>query len=405
MNKKSLFTSLFIAFAIGLYFFLYHRNKTLKFVPDQADIIVLIDVKKSARQSLWSLATEPSNWLKTSKSKSTISSFRKSGLKIPDFLQVFHLRNTQITAWYTVLEIDDSKKLFGYLEKHQFIKNEEKIYQKDDLFIHISGDKCLIGNSKEGFQNLQNWLLKDHLQKYFHADQFINNTVASISFLDAGKIQNFEINYQHNQIEIKNSATSSSLTSLVQKLEQNAPFLEAELDLKNISNLTQFYHKGFVDSAHISGIRAKANLEKVNDTIITYTYDDDYNEIEKRSVQKIVQPNYAIVAKSPQPEKTWEYLQNKKWINAKNQFTIIPFQPNLISKDQNKLLLQSTRNPIEINKTQNKNYLFIKNSNLLSSFFSIFNANEKKILSKIDYIFYANHEQVYFVRIKFKPTE
>ena len=110
MNKKSLFTSLFIAFAIGLYFFLYHRNKTLKFVPDQADIIVLIDVKKSARQSLWSLATEPSNWLKTSKSKSTISSFRKSGLKIPDFLQVFHLRNTQITAWYTVLEIDDNKK-------------------------------------------------------------------------------------------------------------------------------------------------------------------------------------------------------------------------------------------------------------------------------------------------------
>ena len=72
-------------------------------------------------------ATEPSNWLKTSKSKSTISSFRKSGLKIPDFLQVFHLRNTQITAWYTVLEIDDNKKLFGYLEKHQFIKNESNL--------------------------------------------------------------------------------------------------------------------------------------------------------------------------------------------------------------------------------------------------------------------------------------
>ena len=119
-----------------------------------------------------------------------------------------------------------------------------------------------------------------------------------------------------------------------------------------------------------------ANLAEVNDTIISYGYDDNFNEIEKISYQKIVQPDYEILLQCSNPNKTLEYFQRKKWMNAQNQFTAIPFQPNLMSVNKNHISIKSTRKSVKINETKNQNYIFIKNIYFLfSKFFSLLSWN------------------------------
>ena len=137
----------------------------------------------------------------------------------------------------------------------------------------------------------------------------------------------------------------------------------------------------------------------MNDTIVTYGYDDNFNEIEKKTFQKITQPKYMISLQSPNSEKTWEYFQNKKWINSQNQFTIIPFHPNSIYKTKEGIVIESTRNPIQLSPDLRENYIFIKNDALLSSSASFIN---KGILSAIDYIFYGNKGEDYYIKLQGK---
>jgi hypothetical protein len=97
---------------------------------------------------------------------------------------------------------------------------------------------------------------------------------------------------------------------VISKLLKTDSFLETELDAENIKNFVLF-DKTFADSSSINQMKASVHLEEVNDTIITYSYDDNFNEVEKKTFQKIIQPNYIIDFQSLNPEKTKLYFQNK----------------------------------------------------------------------------------------------
>ena len=152
-------------------------------------------------------------------------------------------------------------------------------------------------------------------------------------------------------------------------------------------------------------MKTSVHLEEENDTIITYSYDDNFNEVEKKIFQKIIQPNYIIDFQSSNPEKTELYFQNKKWINAQNQFTAIPFQPNLIIQNSKGFEIKSTRKPVQQSFNLNENYIFVKNNPLLLSFLKTLSPKEKKMISDIDYIFYGNRDQDYCLKVQFKKDD
>ena len=158
-------------------------------------------------------------------------------------------------------------------------------------------------------------------------------------------------------------------------------------------------------STEINAAKAIVEIEQVNDTIITYRYDDDFNEIEEKSVQKILQPNYSIAMKSLQPEKTWEYFLRKNWINTQNQFTLIPFQPNYISQKNKEIIVKSLRNPVPIQGKINENYIFLRNNTSLFSSIKSLSAIEQKVISEIDYVFFGNQSKDYYLKIKLKKEK
>jgi hypothetical protein len=402
MNKKKLIVPLIVLLAAALYFVFFYKDKTLKFVPKNADAVVLIDVKKLTGQYISNLIAHPSKWSGRKKKDEKTISLQDSGIIIPDFLQVFHLKDTKFSEWYSVVELKDPQKFSDYLKSHQFISKGKNLFQKDQIFLKIEGENCIVGTSASAFEHINQSIFQSSEKNTLNADQFIDGTLGSISFISGQKIQNFSIELKADEIEIKNTSATADFASVISTFQKENHFLEIELDAHNVKNYSRFFGKNIADSTQVNYFKATAQLEQVNDTIISYGYDDNFNEIEKKTVQKIIQPNYVIDLQSSAPEKTWGYFQHKKWINDQDQFIAIPFQPNHIDGNDKGFTIRSTRKPIGLSPKLKDNYIYIKNSPLLVSSLSTLTPTEKRILSDIDYIFYGNKADNHWVKIKAK---
>lgn len=402
MKKKYIFLVIIILLSVGVYFVLFHKDKSLKYIPENADIIVLVDVKKAKRQYISSYLMHPSKWFEEKKEKKNKISITDSGLEIPDFLQIFHLNNTKISEWYTVLEINDKEKLSAFLKDRKFINDEKGIFKSNQFFVKINGEKCIVGTSDLNFNNIGKPVSQKFRNNVLNAGSFMDDGLGSISFISELRTQNFSIDLKDDEIEIKNEQNSTNFESLISGLYKKTQFLDAELDSENIKKIGSVFKENLTDSASVNHLKMGTNLTQVNDTIVSYEYDDNFNEIEKISYQKIVQPDYEIVLQTSNPEKAWKYFQNKKWINAQNQFTAIPFQPNLIGINKNRISIKSTRKSVKLNETKKQNYIFIKNNPLL---FSSFKTLNNQFFKDVEYIFYGNKNKDYTVKIKFKKQK
>lgn len=402
MKKKYIFLVITILVSIGIYFLFFHKDKSLKYIPENADVVVLVDVKRATRQYAFSFLTHPSKWFEDSKKDKTKISISDSGLKIPDFLQIFHLNKTKISEWYTILEIKDKTKFSEFLKNRQFVNDGKDQFKNNQFFIKIDGEKCIVGTSSMNFNNIGKPLSQKFRDQILNSDSFMRDGLGSISFISELRTQNFSIDLKDDEIEIKNELNSTNFESLISDLNKKTQFLDVELDSENIQKISSVFKENLLDSVSVNYLEMSANLAEVNDTIISYGYDDNFNEIEKVSYQKIVQPDYEILLQSSNPNKTFEYFQRKKWMNAQNQFTAIPFQPNLISSDKNQISIKSTRRSVKLNETKKQNYIFIKNNPLL---FSSFKTLNNQLFKEAEYLFYGNENLNYTVKIKFKKEK
>ncbi|HCR76540.1 MAG TPA: hypothetical protein DIW37_09095 [Chryseobacterium sp.] len=401
--KKKLFAFVLLLFAGMMYFVFYHKQNTKIFSPQEADAIILIDTKKLTREYVYSLAVHPSSWF-GSKEKNTIS-FKESGVKIPDFLQIFHLKSSKVSNWYSVFELEDRKTFLLFLKQQKFTDLGNQMFKKDQVFIKIFGGNLIIGSSSDDFERINNQLFHSSQANLFDADALVTNGLGSIILNTKKGSHNLSVELRHGEIEIRNQSDSYDPSPVISKLLKTDSFLETKLDAENIKNFSSIFDKTFADSSSINQIKASVHLEEVNDTIITYSYDDNFNEVEKKTFQKIIQPNYIIDFQSLNLEKTKLYFHNKKWINAQNQFTAIPFQPNLITQNNKGFEIKSTRKPVQQSFNLIENYIFVKNIPLLLSFLKTLSPKEKKIISDIDYIFYGNRNQDYYLKVQFKKDD
>ncbi|BAP29443.1 uncharacterized protein CHSO_0406 [Chryseobacterium sp. StRB126] len=402
MKKKKIIIPLLLLLAVAVYFVVFHKDKNLRYIPENADAVVLIDSKELTGQYLFSLAKHPSQWFEGKTKSKSAGSLKDSGIRIPDFLQIFHVKDTKFSEWYSILELKDPQRFITFLKNKKFIDKGKNCYKKDQIFLMIEGNHCIAGTSDLAFETIKKKLLQTSVNPVLNADKLIKNTLGSISFISGQNIQNFAIELHDDEIEIKNNSNQEIFNVIASKLQKGNQFLELELDQENIRNFSRFFNKSIVDSSHAISLKAIANLEQVNDTIISYEYDDNFNEVEKKTFQKITQPNYSIDIQSKDAGKTWAYLQSKKWINGENQFTAIPFQPNKITQNNDGVVINSTRKTISLSPQLKENYILIRNNILLYSSLKTLSTTEKRIISDIDYVWYGSKSQDYWLKIKAK---
>jgi len=404
MKKKLIAFAVFLI-AVTLYLMFYHHKKTFTVVPAQADVVILLDVKKIKRQYISNLLSHPSEWFGSkNKSKKTVS-IGESGVKIPDFLQIFHLRNSGFSDWYSIFEIKDKQKLITFLKQEKFTYRGNNVFRKDQIFVKIERDNFILGTSDRDFKSIDYRLLPSSKINILDADELITHGIGSILIQSAKGSQNLSVTVNDDDIEITNNIYFNPPTSLISKLLNTKSFFEAELDAQNINNLDFIFNRKSLDSSKINHLKAAADLEQVSDTMVTYGYDDDFNEVEKKTIQKIIQPNYIIGLQSSDSPKTEEYFRNKKWINVQNQFTAIPFQPNIIQKTSGGFEIKSTRKKMQAAQKLNENYVMVRNNKLMVSSLKTLNSRERKILLTLDYLFYTNRDQDYYLQLKFKKDK
>lgn len=381
------------------YFFWSIKNKDLKLVPKDADAVVLIDVKNLKEQYFFSALKHPSIWFGGSKIIS-----KNNGLIIPDYIQIFHLENTNFLQWYSIFEIKNKDNFIEFLKKNGFKITENNIYKKDRFSVKIEASKCVIGFSNSSFEEKSNLILNSKT-KGLYADQLINNSVASLSYFGKSKIHKFAVYLNDDNIEVKTKSVQDVFSSQISDLDQQTQFLKLKLDSKNAKIVSKLFNEKLMDSININSISAISELESVNDKIVSYAYDDNFNEVEKVSYQKLVQPNYKIDFQSSETEKLWSYFQDKKWINTENQFTAIPFQPNVIKKNSFDVSIQSTRKKIDFGESPSGSFIFVKNNLLLVELLKVLSASDKKSISKVDYLFYGNKGDYYYLKLQFKKEK
>jgi len=409
MKKKFSLLLIFLALAGAVYFLLFHKNKELKYIPENADMALLVDVKNVSRHYLHQFLLHPSEWLGEKKDKSEKIKLKDSGIKIPDFLQIFHLKNSAITDWYCVIELSDKNLFLHFLKQEKFSKQGKDIFAKNNISIKIIDEKCLVKTGKisgvSAFQKLTSQMLSGNPKPIFNASELSRYSHGSFVIFHPEKVSIFPVKIGESEITIHSENFKENFGALISQLEKRNRFFELQFDEENIKKIAPFFHNENWDSLSLSSLNITSKIKEVRDTIITYEYDDNYNEVEKISYQNIIQPKYSILLKSSNPEKTMDYFYQKKWIGKKGEFTKIPFQPNTISESGNQISITSKNNYIEKFLPEKNSFLFLKNDNKLMNSFSTITPSEKEKLSRFLYLFYGNNGDECFVKIQFKKEE
>lgn len=407
--KKKLALFIFAVLCIAGYFLLYHKDKKLQYVPQNADVIALIDVKNVTRHYLLNYVQHPSEWFKKTESTEEKIKLKNSGIVIPDFFQIFHLKETSFNQWFSILEIKNQKQFLAFLTQEGFKEIEKNSFLKGNIYLTISQGKCIVGlgNFKSNsnflsfvpsFQNSKNF-------KTFSSDQFIDDSHGSLSFLSGSEIQNFGVELKNHSIEIKNNKKTEILDALFSSLQNQKELLAFEVGKEELQNVQRFFRNKNQDSLSVTSAKGTAFLEEVKEKVVTYEYDENFNEVEKVAYQKIVQPQYLFSITTENNENAFNYFQQKKWINAQQQFTMIPFQPNNISMVNQEIVIKSLKKTPKPILTQNKNYVFFKNNPLLLSSFKSFSQKEKEAFSDLDFVFYGREQNNIFLKIGFTEKE
>ena len=403
--KKKIIVPLLLLLAVAVYFTAFHKDKDLLYIPDNADAVVLIDTKKLAGQYFFSWLTHPSEWSGNKTEPGGSGSLRDSGIRIPDFLQIFHMKDHKLSEWYSVLELNDPQRFIAFLKKQKFDDKGNNHFQKDQIFLSIDGNHCIAGTSDLAFEMIHQQLFQRGSRSARNAGELIQNSVGSISFVSGQKIHSFSIELRDDEMVIGDDSGPEVFQDIDSEIKKGNHFLQLELDRENLRMLSRFFSKSMVDSSQAISLKAAADLAQINDTIISYGYDDQFNEIEKKTFQKIIQPGYTIRIESRNAGKILDYFRSEKWINSENQFTAIPFQPNKISQNNNSVVIQSARNPIPLFPQLKENYILIRNTPLLYSSLKTLSKAEKKIISDIDYVLYRNRSGKSGIKIKAKKGE
>ncbi len=388
MKKKWTFLSL--VFVIGLFYFVrYHKNREIYALPKEADVVITFDKKNIVAYYFTEWLKNPSGWLQSEPSKSNIN-FRKSGVKIPDFPQLFHLKNEAFNQWYFVLEIENKSKLLKLLAQQNFKKEQPNLFTKAKISLMIADDFLIVALGKSGTnQNLTKLSnnLKTKNLKWATAQDFIQNSHASINFYNNKKLKQFEINLTKDTIEIGDFSENKNFENTIKKQSTEPYFLQLQLGQEALKNLAVLDQDFKTEELQLNSIKAFVELHKVKDSIITYSYDENFNEVENISFQEIVQPAYTLSIASKNPKKTMSYFYQHHWINAKNEFTKIPFLPNSIHQKKSEIVISSTRKLSKYEDNKLNNFIFINNSTDFVNLFSTWSPTEKSLLNDIDYVF------------------
>ncbi len=363
MSKKRWALLVVIVFVAFVYIKLFYKSFTVKVVVKTADCIVAVDVKRITNTLLWNIITTPGQWKNISFSsgrKDTIS--WRDMVNIPDYILAFHVSGQPAGIWYMALRVKNENDFQKGLQYYHFEKTNTDEYTSKDLGIRFfkKGDEVLVTNNiAENDRYLTAVADELFIQKEFIAEQSLQKAIDAKSHLaiylapgnflkDAAVISG---NFDKTKIEIKTTLTpnkqfsftennfsysASSLCTLGFTQPSHAVYgLLSDSNIANFSKLLNFNADSLLLPTNKYYQLDLTAIKQRVDSAITYSYDDNFNKVEKVVVNTIQEPAFNFVISGDSADNTYRYfLRSSKFEQtaAGQLFTAMPFVKSYCSK-------------------------------------------------------------------------
>jgi len=319
------------------YFKFFYKTYSKDVVAKSADYIMALDVKRVTNTIIWNVLTTPSQWKKVSFSSSGGISW-KDMVKIPDYVFVFHSAGQPANAWYTVLEIKNKNDFDKGLAHYHFEKrtgsNNMPEYFSNELGVEMiqNGNRLLLGNpamenkdyirgvanelfirkqyaSREtilknvdanshlAFQVLKNGFLQEDAVVKANFDK---HSISIDALLTAKKQFSFEANdfsYQPSSLcALGFTQPGAALYGLLPGNTKEAVSKAINFNIDSLLLQSNQYYQ-----LDIAGIKPRV------DSAISYTYDDNFNPVEKVVVNNVLEPSFNFYVKGDSVSQLYNY--------------------------------------------------------------------------------------------------
>jgi len=393
MNKKK-WTLLLSCIGLLLgYFKLFYKTWSNDTVAKNADCIIALDVKRITNTAIWNFITTPSQW-KNSNIFSSSNDDKVSWddmVKLPDYVLIFHPASQPANAWYTVLEINDEGDFAKGLQQFHFEKRGSNEYVSAQTGIEFiqNGNWLLAGNA--GVENKQyirqmadvlftkkQYIAKEVLQKSIDAASHLAVQISSNNFLQEAAIitANFDKatvaieavlspkkEYSFNEGNF--SYSDSSLCSLA--FAQPAPALYGLLSdstRAGISRAVNFNIDSLLLPTNTMYQLDLAAIVPRVDSAVSYTYDDNFNPIEKVVVNNVEEPVFNFLVNGKGLDNIYNYWSNAGKLEnteAGVLFTPMPFVKSYCKKTTDQQLAVTSSNYKAPAAAKNTSCIFLLN--------------------------------------------
>jgi hypothetical protein len=391
MNKKKWALLVLCGLLIFGYIKLFYKTCSQNAVAKSADCIIALDVKRITNTIIWNFITTPSQWKAPSISKSGKGEVSwKDMVEIPDYVLAFHSKGQPATAWYVQLQVKNENDFAKGLLRYHFekINTDEYLSKETGIRILKKENKILISNAaaenndaaavaNELFiQKL--YIAKETLTKVIAAKSHLAIHIASNSFLQQDAI--VTANFDKQKIEISSTLTPHTQYSFA---ENNFSFSDSSLCTLGFTQPSSVVYALLSDSSknkiskalsiNIDSLFLQSNkfysfnllgIQPRTDSAITYTYDDNFNKVEKVVVNNVEEPafNFTIAGDSVvNIYNHWERTGTVNQTDTGQLFIAMPFVKSYCNIKSEKELNITAANYQPVINNKNSNCIFFLN--------------------------------------------
>jgi hypothetical protein len=384
MNKKKWALLLLCAVLLFGYIKLFYKTYSNNVVAQSADCIIAIDVKRITNTLIWNFLTAPGQWkpgniFKRSSGKGEIS--WKDMIEIPDYIFAFHAANQPVNTWYSVFTIKDKAGFEKGLLHYHFTTQDDKKFLSEEIGLSFFkfDNKILVSNNKENNGYLEqvadevftkkNYTAKATLKKAVDAKSHAAIYIAANKYLQQDGI--ITANFSKQTIKIEGEF---NFTKEYRFTQEAFDFSSSSLFVVGFTQPSQAVYNLISDSSKTKVSRAlnldidslfrtdnkyyrldMAEFISRTDSAITYTYDEDFNKVEKVVANNVQEPAYNFLIAGDSVVRLYNHFvrSNKlEQTDAGLLFTPVPFVKSYCALAGEKILQISATNYLNASPDQ-----------------------------------------------------
>lgn len=351
MNKKKWFLLILAGLLIFGYIKLFYKTYSNNAVPHSADRIAVIDVKRVINTLIWNFITTPGQWRSSKKPKAAKAGINwRDVIELPDYAFAFHSAGQPESAWYMLLNVKNEDAFSQAAKELELAQVNAHEYAGGGIWIYKEGKQILIGNGRTDTTYLHQaaselmvkkmYAPKETLAKAVDAKSHLAIYIAPNSFLQKEVI--LTANFDKNSITINGALTPakafafseadfnySSRSIFAAGFTQPSSGVMSSIgenDKANISKVLGFDADSFFLASNKSYAVDFAGVRSRVDSAVTYTYDDDFNKVEKVTVNNVEEPSYNFTVTGDSTSNIFNYLQRSQKLEKTDRGSLfLPF--------------------------------------------------------------------------------